>query len=996
MPNSFHKTVCFWFMLFLLFSNSAFGNLLNTWKHLQSEHFRISYKEKNKDLALMALNIAEETANTIADYFEYDSNEQKISIVIKDTNDYINGSANRYNSLVVIECRKADMFMRGENQWLRTIISHELSHIYTLRVMQSSALVAFSLLNYSEPRGENIISIVDYQHNPLPIWFVEGIAQLGSYKFEAEYRDPFREMLLRDSFYNDRLLTIDEMSRFEGSSRESELAYNQGFDLLLYMINEYPHKPIKDFCHLIRKKNIEDAILSYYGITMEQLYEDWRETLKTRYTKKTQLIDGTPLFERKKRVMNSEAIAADYGKYVIANWRHDYNRYDLMIMSEDRKKIEKVIEDVGIVLKKDRTTNSVWFNKCVNSRLSSGRRYDIYRLNKEGKEERMTTGKRCIAFDVKDNHLMYAAYKNGKTTVFVKDLNESSSITPDETSDVTPQTLRIFDYSEGVYKISQITPESAVLSIGTGGRVSAGIVKKDSFRMLWENLDVDVIDCVYAESDRLLFVSTIDGTPQLYWCDLKNDCNTWFKITEVRGGVRYPNIDYHNNNAFVTCSVYEDGDFTLYKLNNPFSKDRPVDISNRTKPANVKSREETVMADRSETKEIASNMVAMPQYFIGFNRIRYRPFTDEIVDSKNQLVLGGTFLLKNAPGNFTSGFNMNINRLFGYKTVPEIYPSASVWSAIDFWKFSLKEEISYQKFFNEIDIIYKSSIGMYIAEMYENTEFKTSLQYNLFQDNILTAAYSYEYRTRESKYTLKDPMLAYRESGTGILKLDDGIIYKCDHWSFDWLHYTGRSKFDPGDLGYPSFKANAGIDLYNNRYPGFSSYEGSKFLYESCSVPRIHCGLAKNSVLFDSRMSINLITDGFSYFTERDSGKGPLFMYEILGHEDMISGYSYGSIYARQLLRASAEVRFNPFISIFNKTAWFERMSAGLKIEVGDIRYFDNKSDIIASAEGSIRHSFYYWPNRLSQVYLKGAVPLSKIENIDDYPSYSIYFGLIL
>ena len=119
-------------------------------------------------------------------------------------------------------------------------------------------------------------------------------------------------------------------------------------------------------------------------------------------------------------------------------------------------------------------------------------------------------------------------------------------------------------------------------------------------------------------------------------------------------------------------------------------------------------------------------------------------------------------------------------------------------------------------------------------------------------------------------------------------------------------------------------------------------------------------------------------------------------MYEILGHENLFSGYSYGSIYAKQLFRGSAELRFNPFISVFNKTAWFERMSLGLKLEVGDMRHYDNRSDTLISAEGSIKYSFYYWPSRLSDIYLKWAVPLGEIKGMDDYPSYNIYFGFIL
>ncbi len=209
--------------------------------------------------------------------------------------------------------------------------------------------------------------------------------------------------------------------------------------------------------------------------------------------------------------MAAEIRSADNGKYVISNWRHDYNRFDLMVMAENRQDVERVIKDVGKILKKDHATGLVWFNREVYNHQTGVLNYDIYQFDNQGKAKRVTKGKRCLAFDVTADHLIYAAYENGTTRIVLR--------YPDGLS----ETLKTFSYDTSVYQISMITKDSAILTIGTGVKMTIGILANGKFELLWPNINVDIHDGLYAEKDRIMFVSTIDGAPQLYWCDLKKD-----------------------------------------------------------------------------------------------------------------------------------------------------------------------------------------------------------------------------------------------------------------------------------------------------------------------------------------------------------------------------------------------------------------------------------------------------------------------------------------
>ena len=216
-------------VLLLAGLGSAFSYPVNTWKHARRAHFTVSYCEETAHLVGRALAIAEETAAALAGWFGYEFSGRRISIVLADQVDEPNGWASGRDPLVFIDCRQAPSLFRGGTDWLRTVITHELSHVYSLRVLNPPVVVGVYAGATSTAEGFDVAASETFGLNALPMWFIEGMAQLGSWRLQADSRDPLREMLLRDALLTGRLLGPAEMARFEGTSRDYELAYNQGF-----------------------------------------------------------------------------------------------------------------------------------------------------------------------------------------------------------------------------------------------------------------------------------------------------------------------------------------------------------------------------------------------------------------------------------------------------------------------------------------------------------------------------------------------------------------------------------------------------------------------------------------------------------------------------------------------------------------------------------------------------------------------------------------------
>jgi len=967
--------IIFFLILCLLIPVKIFAFPSNNWKHISSKNFILSYNEKTKQIAEKALEIAEDTAAIIGDYFGYDITKTSVAIVLKDHNDYYNGDASRYIPLVNIECRKTDSFYRNDSKWLRKILSHELSHIYTLRLMQLPLIMQLGVTSENDDDGKQ--AFFTYRHKSLPLWFVEGIAQLGSYECKSDYRDPFREMLLRDAFQNDLLLSLKEMERFEGTSREYELVYNQGFDFILYLIKNYPNVSMKSLCKKIKNVHMNYAFKILYNKTISVLFDEWKDSLKKRFPIKKDIIDGNPLYKLQNRNLTTERASVNNGKYAIANWLHDYNKFDLFIMSNKKlskkKYIQKIIKDSGQILKYDQS--NVYFTKEVYNRETGVVNYDVFMINSFNKIKQITFNKRCMAFDVKDNHLIFAAYKNGITSIILQKPDQSI------------QKLMEFQRNTSIYNISIINNDSIVLSLSEKNRRTMGILKNNTLERPWENFSIDVFDIIYAYKGRYVFTSTIDGSPQLYWCNLEKDKNIWYKITDVSGGARYPGFDRKTKQLI--CSIYAKGNSKLYFLNNPFKKEYPINISSYNKSNKRIAESNSEPSTLELNKKIFANIIFhTPVFYLLIDNEKENISSDNFYEiSKNIISPGVQIFAKNAPSNFEVYLDTAINLPVEYKTESKSFPSIDLALKFDIKKLRIWGEFKEDSSLNE----YKR-YNLDILEKHKISSYATILSYQLFKDDFINLRIEKVNRKIQFKYKLNNSFSFGPSSYDGPEeKLYSGLIS-----SLSWQHQQSTHMlFDPADLGNPYFQMIALVSMYKNKNYDIGLFDPKYYNLDNDYIYKFLYGLSYRDMYFLNSFSAKLAIDGFIYFGEKESNKISPFMYEIFGRESLFSGYS-NDILSTELHRIYGEFKFNPFLNIKNNIRWYERVNCGIKIEAGYSKYFETDYENIypVSCEISLRYGFYFWPDRKGKAYIKYARPLKSIDNISDTSSYRIYLGL--
>ena len=111
-----------------LFCQSWYNHSELVWKTFETSHFIFHYHEGTEKTVAEAAKVAEEIYKPITDYYDFRPTS-KTTIIIKDTDDFSNGTAYYYDNKLEIWALPLDFDLRGSHRWLQNVITHEFTHI---------------------------------------------------------------------------------------------------------------------------------------------------------------------------------------------------------------------------------------------------------------------------------------------------------------------------------------------------------------------------------------------------------------------------------------------------------------------------------------------------------------------------------------------------------------------------------------------------------------------------------------------------------------------------------------------------------------------------------------------------------------------------------------------------------------------------------------------------------------------------------------------------
>lgn len=234
------------------------------WKVIKTEHFNIYYYDEFQEMAEIGANYAEEAFEDLKIKFNHIVT-RKIPLIFYNTHlhfqqtntspgfipEGVGGFFEFLKGRVVIP-------YLGSLDGFRHVIRHELVHVFT------TSKIYQVLSNHRTP-----------QNKYPPLWFIEGIAEFWSTKWDTQ-----GEMVMRDIVLNNYFSGMRDINRFFGNF----IMYKAGQHFLGFVADEYGEEKILMLIdNLWRFGRFSDVMEFTLGETFEEIDNRYEYTLMKQY-----------------------------------------------------------------------------------------------------------------------------------------------------------------------------------------------------------------------------------------------------------------------------------------------------------------------------------------------------------------------------------------------------------------------------------------------------------------------------------------------------------------------------------------------------------------------------------------------------------------------------------------------------------------------------------------------------------------------------------------
>jgi Tol biopolymer transport system component len=297
-------SLCFILVEFARAQPEAYNHPELYWQSIETDHFIVHYHQGTERTANLVAKIVEEMYPHITNLYQYWPKE-KTQFVIRDTDDYSNGGAYFYDNKVEIWAENMDYVLRGTHNWLRDVVSHEYTHIISMRkALKFGPHVPagwFQLFGYETERRPDVVRgfpdvLVSYPISgiTIPVWFAEGTAQFQSPSRRYDYRDSHREMILRDRVVTGKLLDLQQMGVFGKNSIGNESSYNQGYAFVSFLAKTFGDSIVKKMAHQAAAPltlTFDGVMKETTGIAADSIFRMWDNYLEDTYSHRLETIN---------------------------------------------------------------------------------------------------------------------------------------------------------------------------------------------------------------------------------------------------------------------------------------------------------------------------------------------------------------------------------------------------------------------------------------------------------------------------------------------------------------------------------------------------------------------------------------------------------------------------------------------------------------------------------------------------------------------------------
>ena len=256
-----------------------------SWRSLETSHFRVTFPEGMDPLARRAATRAERAFEALNEVF-LDPPDGLIELLLTDHTESSNGFATSvpFNRITVfVRPPMEGSALSHFDEWMEIVITHELVHIFQLDATGLIGSLIRSVMGRWEAGWPTFPSF------DLPRWTTEGLATYyeSSLTTAGRVRGSYIDMVLRTAVLEDGFEGLDQISGSSPNWPAGDRVYVYGATFFDHLSGVYGEERLGAFADAIARQwfpyRVNSGAEDAFGVSFSDAWKEWRGALEVRF-----------------------------------------------------------------------------------------------------------------------------------------------------------------------------------------------------------------------------------------------------------------------------------------------------------------------------------------------------------------------------------------------------------------------------------------------------------------------------------------------------------------------------------------------------------------------------------------------------------------------------------------------------------------------------------------------------------------------------------------